>query len=86
MKLRTFDSMSSVMQCFENTTSPMIKITAFGDIEFFKSKQDKLQALKNRKETEKFAIAWGGKWSTDVFQVNEEDIKEVLDKYNVTVE
>ena len=78
MDLRKFDSMSSITQCFEFNTNPMMRVTAFGEISFFQTKAEKRNALTERKETEKFTIAWSGKWRTDVFEMTEKDILEVL--------
>jgi hypothetical protein len=73
--------MSSMNIPFISNTSPLIKITSFGEVSYFNTKADKLQALRDRKETEKFVIAWGGKWRTDVFEVTEEDIEDILIRY-----
>ena len=41
----------------------------------------KISALSNRDKNDKFMISWAGKWSTDVFEVSEEDIIEVIYTY-----
>jgi len=78
MNLRHFNDGSPLSSCIGSTTSPLIKIKKNGELLFYKSKNNKLYALEERSKNDKFIIAWGGKWSTDVFEVTEEDINLVL--------
>jgi len=79
--MRTFNDMSSITQCFESKTSPLVKIDVDRNISYYKTKNEKLSALKTRNSTDKFIIAWGGKYSSDVFEVSENDIQDVLITY-----
>lgn len=78
--LRTFNENSPLEYCFAYKTSPLIKITKKGEISYYNSENEKISALKTRLKNDKFIIAWAGKWSTDVFEVNEFDIKNILNK------
>lgn len=78
MKLRSFTDGNELEKCFRFPTSPMIKLGV--DPEFFGSEKDKLEALRSRKKSDKFAIAWPGQWATHVFEITEEDIKRLLSK------
>lgn len=78
--LRQFSSESPISYCFDSSTSPLIKITTSGEISYYNTKNDKLTALQNRQSGDMFIIAWGGKWKTDVFEVTESDILNLLHK------
>ncbi len=79
--MRKFNDMCSITQCFDSKTSPLIKIDVDRNVSYYNSIDEKLLAIKNRNNTDKFIIAWGGKWSTDVFEVSENDIKDILITY-----
>jgi hypothetical protein len=64
--------------CFDSKTNPMMKVTTSGVLTSYQSRNEKISALKERDKNDKFFIAWGGQWKTDVFEVSEEDIAEVL--------
>jgi hypothetical protein len=55
----------------------MIKINKEG-ITYYNSVKEKIEALKSRNKKDKFVIVWPGQWSTDVFDMSESDILEVL--------
>jgi len=76
--MRKFNDMSPITMCFGGKTNPLIKIGVDRDMTFYSSKNQKLDALRNRKDTDKFIISWAGKWSSDVFEVSENDIEQVL--------
>lgn len=76
--LRQFNDNSPITMCIDSATAPLIKLSQDGGIDYYNSKSDKLRALKERKETDTFIIAWAGKWKTDVFEVTEFDINFVL--------
>lgn len=78
MELRNFNDGSPITLCFDDEKSPLIKVGVDRDITYHKSRSDKRNALENRSEHDKFIIAWGGKWSSDVFHVSEEDIELAL--------
>lgn len=76
--MRNFNEMSPITRCFYSKTSPLIKIDVDRNISYYNSESQKLNALKEAKDTDKFIIAWSGQWSTDVFNVSQKDINEVL--------
>ena len=76
--MRNFNSMSPITLCFNSKTSPLIKIDVDRNLSYHNTKTEKLDVLKKREKTDKFIISWSGKWSTDVFEVTEEDIDMVL--------
>jgi len=78
MNLRHFNDGSPLSYCIASKTSPLIKIKKNGEISYYQTLKDKLYALTERSKNDKFIIAWGGKWSTDVFEITEEDINLVL--------
>lgn len=78
MKFRNFIDGNGLEKCFRFPTCPMIKLGA--SPEFFTSEKDKLEALRNRKKNDKFAIVWTGQWATHVFEITEEDIKQLISK------
>jgi hypothetical protein len=80
--MRSFTDMSPITYCFESDINSLIKIDAKRNITYHNNMRDKLYALKNRKKSDKFIIPWSGKWKTDVFEVAEKDIMEVLIEYN----
>jgi len=77
MELRKFNDEIEI--CFNYETNPMIKVTD-ENITFYQTRIDKINALENRKKSDKFLIAWQGKWRTDVFAISEYDIKSILPK------
>lgn len=79
--MRKFNSTSPITYCFESKTNPMIRIGVDRELSYYNSLNEKLNALKGRTTYDKFILAWGGKWSTDVFEVSESDIELVLKKY-----
>jgi hypothetical protein len=80
-ELRNFNDMSPITRCFASKTSPLIKVDVDRNITYYNSKKEKLTALQEKKDTDKFIIAWSGQWSTDVFEVTEEDITDALVEY-----
>jgi len=64
--------------CFASKTSPLIKIDVDRNISYYNSENEKLSALNEAKDTDKFIIAWSGKWNTDVFHVTQNDIDDIL--------
>ncbi len=81
MQLRKFDESSKLESCFGYDTDPLIRVSKTSGIEFFNTNNSKLGALIERKKSDKFLIAWGGQWRTDVFELSVEDIKHILEKY-----
>jgi len=77
--LRNFTANSPVSYCFSSPINPMVQISRGGVIIYHKSYNEKINALKKRKKTDKFIIAWAGQWSTDVFELTENDIKSLVD-------
>jgi len=80
MELRKFNDEIEI--CFNYETNPMIKVTD-ENITFYQTRIDKINALENRKKNDKFLIAWQGKWRTDVFAINEYDIKSIVPNVQV---
>lgn len=78
--MRNFNEMSPITRCFYSKTSPLIKIDVDRNISYYNSESQKLTALIEAKDTDKFIIAWSGQWNTDVFNVTQKDIDEVLTK------
>ena len=76
--MRHFTETSPITYCFESKLNPLIKIDCDRNISFYSSISEKLGALKNRHAKDKFIIPWGGKWSTDVFELSEIDINLAL--------
>ena len=76
--MRKFTKESPIAYCFESKTSPLIKIDAKRNITSYNSKRDKVEALTNRKKSDKFIMVWAGQWSSDTFEVSEEDITIAL--------
>ena len=79
--LRNFTEDSPIKYCFTATIAPLIKIDIDGNFTYYKTKAQKIAALKEAKPTDKFIMAWGGQWSTDVFNVSQSDIDYVLSNY-----
>jgi hypothetical protein len=79
--MRKFNSISPITMCFQSKTCPLIKVGVDRNLESFNSVKEKISALSNRDKNDKFMISWAGKWSTDVFEVSEEDIIEVIYTY-----
>ncbi len=76
--MRNFSEMSPITMCFASKTSPLIKIDVDRNISYYNSEGEKLSALNEAKDTDKFIIAWSGKWNTDVFHVSQNDIDDIL--------
>jgi hypothetical protein len=76
--LRKFSMTSPVSYCFESKVSPLIKISKKGEINYYKTKTEKRNALTERLKSDKFIISWSGQWSTDVFELTESDILTAL--------
>jgi hypothetical protein len=68
--------------CIGSKLSPLIKISADGDVSYFTTKKQKFYALMERTTTDKFIISWCGQYSTDVFELNESDILKAIDELN----
>lgn len=79
--MRKFNDMSPITMCFGQKTNPMMKIDTDRNITVYNSVKEKLSALNNKQKNDKFIIAWGGQWSTDVFEISEEDIETVTTVY-----
>jgi hypothetical protein len=78
--MRKFNESSPITYCFGFKTSPMIKIDSKRGMTVYQSENEKIQAFKTRKKSDKFIIAWSGQWKTDVFEVSEEDINLILNQ------
>lgn len=76
--LAIFTKESPISYCFKSKLCPLIKITQNGDISYSKTKKEKRKALIERLITDKFIISWCGQYSTDVFELNEDDILTAL--------
>ena len=76
--LRKFDGESPVEMCFNSNTSPLIKLTKDGGVFYYTTKTEKKSALTERKDDDKFIIAWPGRWRTDVFELVRYDILMAL--------
>ena len=76
--MRNFTESSPIDYCFDSKTCPLIKIDSKRNITYYNSVREKLEALKNRKKSDKFIISWSGKWSTDIFDVTEKDIEDAI--------
>lgn len=83
MELRKFNESSKWDYCFSYDTNPLIRVGKTTGTEFFNTRNSKLNALKERKKSDKFLIAWGGQWRTDVFELSVLDINNILEKYDV---
>lgn len=79
--MRNFTKESPITYCFTSKLCPLIKIDADRNTSYYSTKSQKVSALLNREDTDKFILAWGGQWSTDVFEVTEKDIEEALANY-----
>lgn len=80
--LRLFTLESPITMCIGSKLSPLIKISADGDVSYFTTKKQKFYALMERTTTDKFIISWCGQYSTDVFELNESDILKAIDELN----
>jgi hypothetical protein len=76
--MRKFTEESPITRCFDYKTSPLIKIDSKRNINYYSSRRDKIDAITNRKKSDKFIMVWSGQWSSDTFEVSEDDIKTVL--------
>lgn len=76
--MRNFTKDSPITMCFTSKLCPLIKIDADRNTSFYSTKSQKISALLNRKDTDKFIFSWSGQWSTDVFEVTEKDITDAL--------
>jgi len=72
--LRKFTIDSPISYCFNSKISPLIKISKKGEINYYKTKSEKINALNGRLQSDKFIISWVGQYSTDVFELTESDI------------
>jgi hypothetical protein len=66
--------------CIAGEANPLIKIGA--DIRYAKKMAEKRLLLEDRLPSDTFILAWAGKYSTDVFVLSENDIKQVLSPYS----
>jgi len=76
--MRQFTEESPIESCFNRRDCPMIRFRNKKDIEYFINKGEKYDALIERKPSDKFIIAWSGRYKTDVFEITKKDIKEIL--------
>ena len=76
--LVNFTNDNSITKCFYSKIAPLIKIDIDRNITYYKTKSEKISALKEAQPTDKFIIAWGGEWSTDVFNVSDYDIDKIM--------
>lgn len=74
--LRFFSDTSPVTLCFDSKKSPLIKISEQG-VSFYKTKNEKMEAIETRLPTDKLIIVWAGEWSSDVFELTEDDILQI---------
>ena len=72
--LRNFTIDSPISYCFNSKISPLIKISKKGEMNYYKTKSEKINALNGRLKSDKFIISWAGQYSTDVFELTESDI------------
>jgi hypothetical protein len=79
-QLRHFNDSSPITRCFDYPTSPLIKIAKNGDVSYYNSKNEKINALKDRVKTDKFIMVWPGQWKSDTFIVSNEDINLILSR------
>jgi hypothetical protein len=79
--LRNFNENSPITFCFDSAKSPLIKVAKDGTISAYKSKNEKLYAIKERTPDDKFVIVWAGQWSSDTFEITQEDIDVILQNY-----
>ena len=79
--MRKFNDRGPITYCFKARTNPLIKIGVDRELSYYNTLQNKLVALKERTEHDKFILAWCGQWRTDVFEVNEDDIALVIKEY-----
>ena len=79
--LRSFTDSSPVSLCIRMKTSPLIKISN-GELSYYINTNEKKEALQKRFKSDKFIIVWSGQYSSDVFELNEADILDALNKLN----
>ena len=70
---RKFVGGSTIDMCIPYKTTPLIKVNGNGVV-YYNGKKEKLEALRARTPNDKFLLVWPGKWSTDVFELSEDDI------------
>jgi hypothetical protein len=80
-ELRSFTDSSPVSLCIRMKTSPLIKISN-GELSYYINTNEKKEALQKRFKSDKFIIVWSGQYSSDVFELNEADILDALNKLN----
>jgi hypothetical protein len=76
--LRDFTTDNPITRCFRSTIAPLVKIDIDRNITYYQTKAQKRDALREAQPTDKFIMPWGGEWSTDVFNVSQSDIDEML--------
>lgn len=76
---RIFTDSSPITYCIGDSTSPLIKISKNGDIDFSNTNNRKLDMLKNITPGDNLIIAWSGKYSTDIFKLSKEDIQIAIE-------
>ncbi len=54
--MRNFNEMSPITMCFASKTSPLIKIDVDRNISYYNSEGEKLSALRQAKDTDKFIV------------------------------
>lgn len=79
--MRNFTKDSPITMCFEDRRSPLIKIDNDGKPHYYNTKREKLEALGHSKKTDKFYMVWVGQRSSDMFELNEDDIIIALTTY-----
>ena len=79
MEMRKFSEQSPITYCFSSPKNPLIKISKKGETEFFCTESEKKNAIRERKNGDKFLLSWGGQWRTDVFELEEKDFEIVME-------
>ena len=79
--MRKFTEESKVTMCFTNRDCPLIRIRSKKDVEYFINKTEKMRAITERKKSDRFIIAWAGQYKTDVFEVTDKDITDIILNY-----
>lgn len=75
-----FEKDNPLERCFLYANCPLIKVG--NDMNYYNTRAEKYNALRDRNPDDKFIIAWLGEFKTCVFELSEKDIKQVLDRCN----